>query len=100
VLHTYEMRDSMVEAMNKPGFSFIEIISPCPTGYARRNKLGDPLDLMRFYKENSFLTSELDPENTALPFKGKVAVGKFVDIRKPTFSEMYDSCVVSRAGRE
>lgn len=97
VLHTHEMRDTMIEAVRKPGFSFVEIISPCPTGYARRNKLGEPLDLMRFYKENSVVSTELDPENTALPFKGKVAVGKFVDIQKPTFMEMYESCVVARA---
>jgi len=96
-LHTYEMRDAMIEGMNKRGFSFIEIISPCPTGYARRNKLGSPLDLMRFYKDNSYLAEELDPENTALPFKGRVAVGKFVDIEKPTFMDMWKTCVVAKA---
>jgi 2-oxoglutarate ferredoxin oxidoreductase subunit beta len=96
-LHTYEMRDAMIEGMNKRGFSFIEIISPCPTGYARRNKLGSTLDLMRFYRDNSYLTKELDPENTALPFKGRVAVGRFVDIEKPTFLDMWESCVVDRA---
>ncbi len=97
VLHTYEMRDAMIEGMNKRGFSFIEIISPCPTGYARRNKLGSALDLMRFYKDNSYLADELDPENTALPFKGRVAVGKFVDIEKPTFMDMWKTCVVAKA---
>jgi 2-oxoglutarate ferredoxin oxidoreductase subunit beta len=96
-LHTYEMRDAMIEGMNKPGFSFIEIISPCPTGYARRNKLGSTLDLMRFYKENSYLATELDPDDTALPFKGRVAVGKFVDIEKPTFMDMYRDQVISQA---
>jgi 2-oxoglutarate ferredoxin oxidoreductase subunit beta len=96
-LHTYEMRDAMIEGMNKRGFSFIEIISPCPTGYARRNKLGSPLDLMRFYKDNSYLAEELDPENTALPFKGRVAVGKFVDVDKPTFMDMWKTCVVAKA---
>jgi 2-oxoglutarate ferredoxin oxidoreductase subunit beta len=97
VLHTYEMRDTIIEAMNKPGFSFVEIVSPCPTGYARRNKLGSTLELMRYYRDNSYRTSELDPDNTALPFQGKVAVGKFVDIEKPTFMDMYQSCVVARA---
>jgi len=97
VLHTYEMRDAMIEGMNKPGFSFIEIISPCPTGYARRNKLGSTLDLMKFYKDNSYLATELDPDDTALPFKGKVAVGKFVDVEKPTFMDMYNQYVVARA---
>jgi 2-oxoglutarate ferredoxin oxidoreductase subunit beta len=97
VLHTYEMRDAIIEGMSKPGFSFIEVVSPCPTGYARRNKLGSTLELMKFYKENSYLATELDPEDTALPFKGKVAVGKFVDIEKPTFMEMYREQIVSRA---
>jgi len=97
VLHTYEMRDAMIEGMNKRGFSFIEIVSPCPTGYARRNKLGSTLDLMRFYRDNSYLAEELDPENTALPFQGRVAVGKFVDKEKPTFMDMWDGCVVSKA---
>jgi 2-oxoglutarate ferredoxin oxidoreductase subunit beta len=97
VLHTYEMRDAMMEGMNRRGFSFIEVISPCPTGYARRNKLGSSLDLMRFYRDNSYLTDELDPENTALPFRGRVAVGKFVDREKPTFTDMWESCVVHKA---
>lgn len=97
VLHTYELRDAVIEAMNKRGFSFIEVISPCPTGYARRNRLGTGLELMRFYKENSYLTKELDPEETALPFKGKVGVGTFVDLEKPTFLDMYRSGVIEKA---
>ena len=83
--------------MDKPGFSFVEVITPCPTGYARRNRLGTGLDIMRFYKENSYLTDELQPEETAIPFKGKIAIGKFVDIEKPTFMDMYTECVIGRA---
>ena len=96
-LHTHELRDSIIEAMDKPGFSFVEVITPCPTGYARRNRLGTGLDIMRFYKENSYLTDELEPEDTALPFKGKIAIGKFVDIEKPTFMDMYTEGVINRA---
>jgi len=96
-LHTYEMRDCMIEGMQKPGFSFIEVIVPCPTGYVRRNKLGSNLDLMRYYRDNSYLADELDPEKTALPFDSKIAVGKFVDIEKPTFLDMYNEQVIRRA---
>jgi 2-oxoglutarate ferredoxin oxidoreductase subunit beta len=96
-LHTHELRDSIVEAMNKTGFSFVEVITPCPTGYARRNRLGTGLEIMRFYKENSYITDILEPEDTALLFKGKIAVGKFVDIEKPTFMEMYREYIVQRA---
>jgi 2-oxoglutarate ferredoxin oxidoreductase subunit beta len=97
-LHTYELRDAIVAAMNKRGFSFIEAVSPCPTGYARRNKLGTTLDLMRYFKDNSYLTDELDPEKTALPFNPKVAVGTFVDTEKPTFLDLYERCILSKAG--
>lgn len=97
-LHTHELRDAIVAAMNKRGFSFIEAVTPCPTGYARRNKLGSTLDLMRHFRDNSFITDELDPEKTALPFNPKIAVGTFVDIEKPTFLDMYESCIVSKAG--
>ena len=38
---------------DKKGFSFIEVISPCPTLYQRRNKMGDGLDTMKYYKEKS-----------------------------------------------
>ena len=97
VLHTYELRQAMVEAMAKRGFSFIEVISPCPTGYARRNKLGSTLDLMKFYKEHAHLSDKVDPKDTALPFKGDIAIGKFVDIDKPTFMDLYQEWIVSRA---
>jgi len=98
VLHTREMRDSFDEAMKKRGFSFIEVISPCPTGFVRRNKLGTPLDLMKYYRDNSYLSDTLDPEETSLALNSRIAVGKFVDRDRPTFMDMYTEWVVSRAG--
>jgi len=38
---------------SKKGFCFLEVLSPCPTLYQRRNKMGDGLDTMIFYKEHS-----------------------------------------------
>ena len=96
-LHTHELRSSIIEAMLKKGFSFIEVVVPCPTGYARRNRLGASLDLMRYYRDHAYLTDTLDPEETALPFQPRIAVGKFVDIEKPTFMDMYEQTVLSQA---
>jgi 2-oxoglutarate ferredoxin oxidoreductase subunit beta len=95
-LHTYELRDAMVAAMNKRGFSFIEALTPCPTGFARRNKLGTTLDVMRFYRDNSYVTDKLDPDETSLPFKSKIAVGTFVDKEKPTFMDMYEDYIITK----
>ncbi len=49
--HVRQLTKAMQEALDKKGFSFIEVISPCPTLYARRNRLGDGLDLLKYYKE-------------------------------------------------
>jgi 2-oxoglutarate ferredoxin oxidoreductase subunit beta len=96
-LHTHELRDSIIEAMAKPGFCFIEAISPCPTAHGRRNRLGAGLELMRAYRENAYLADDPDPEETAISLTGRIAVGKFVDIEKPTFLDLYEQHVVSGA---
>jgi 2-oxoglutarate ferredoxin oxidoreductase subunit beta len=80
----------MREAIQKKGLSFIEIISPCPTLYGRRNRLGDGLEMMQFYKENSIIKNGADPREVGLDFKGKITCGKFVDRDRPSFLEQYN----------
>jgi 2-oxoglutarate ferredoxin oxidoreductase subunit beta len=77
----------MQEAFAKRGFSFIEIIAPCPTLYQRRNRLGDGLDAMKYYKEKSVVQHGADTRTVGLKFQGEIVVGKFVDRERPTFLE-------------
>ena len=37
----------------RKGFVFIEALSPCPTLYSRRNRLGDGVDQLKYYKERA-----------------------------------------------
>jgi 2-oxoglutarate ferredoxin oxidoreductase subunit beta len=37
-LHIYNQTNAMVEAIKKPGFTFIEILAPCPTIYERQQR--------------------------------------------------------------
>ena len=85
VLHTYHLRQSIKEALLKDGFSFIEVISPCPIGFGRPNKIGEGLEEMKFYRENSVIRNGIDPKDAELSFRGKIVVGKFVDIEKPSY---------------
>ena len=84
--------------MQKPGFSFVEIVSPCPTLYGRRNRLGDGLDIMQYYKENSMVKNGADTREVDLSFKGKIVVGKFIDRERPSYLEMYNERMSSRFG--
>ncbi|MEO0231859.1 MAG: 2-oxoacid:ferredoxin oxidoreductase subunit beta [candidate division WOR-3 bacterium] len=89
VLHAYQLRQSIKKALSRKGFNFIEVISPCPTGFGRPNKIGEPIDEMRYYKENSVIRNGIDPKEAELSFRGKIVVGEFVEIEKPSYLEIY-----------
>jgi 2-oxoglutarate ferredoxin oxidoreductase subunit beta len=84
-LHVRRLTKSMTEALQKKGFSFIEIICPCPTLYGRRNRIGDGLDEMKFYHDNSVIRHGADTRTIDIQFRDKIVVGKFVDRERPTF---------------
>lgn len=86
-LHVRRLKKSIEEAMNKKGFSFVEIIAPCPTAFGRRNREPSGLDTMRYYKEKSIIKHDIDPSEADIEIGGDIIVGKFVDIEKKTFDE-------------
>lgn len=84
-LHLRRVTKSIQEALNRRGFSFIEVITPCVTLYARRNRLGDGLNLLKYYYDNSEIQHGADTRTVDIDYQGKLIVGKFVDKEKPTF---------------
>ncbi len=84
-LHIRRVTKSIQEALQRRGFSFIEVITPCVTLYARRNRLGDGLNLLRYYYESSEIQHGADTRTLDISYQGKIIVGKFVDKEKPTF---------------
>ncbi len=88
-LHARRIKKAMERAMDKKGFTFVEILSPCPTGYGRRNQLGEGLDELKFYRERSTIKNGADPEKAQIEHEpdSEIIVGNFVDKEKPTFSQ-------------
>jgi 2-oxoglutarate ferredoxin oxidoreductase subunit beta len=86
--HVKQLSRSMGEVLNKKGFCFIEVLSPCPTLYQRRNKLGDALDTMKYYKAASKVRNGASTSEAALTMKGEIIVGKFVDRDRPDYLEL------------
>ncbi len=97
-LHVRRLANSISEALRKPGFSFIEVISPCPTLYARRNRLGSGLDLMKFYHDNAMIKHGAECRDVDITYQEKIVVGKFVEKEKPTFLENRDSFLRNKLG--
>ncbi len=81
--------DPVVDLMKK-GFSFIEVLSPCPVNYGRRNK-EKTFDTLKMYQEQSIIKNNANPADLAIDFDKGVILGKFVDQERATCIENYDN---------
>jgi 2-oxoglutarate ferredoxin oxidoreductase subunit beta len=98
--HVKQLAKSMAEMFSKKGFGFIEIVSPCPTLYQRRNKMGDGLDTMKFYKQMSKTKHGAPTSEVGLTKSGEIIVGKFVDRERPDFTTAMRAYLNQRLGDE
>lgn len=89
-LHIRRLNKSLEEAIKKRGFTFIEVLTPCPTAFGRRNRMRNALEILKFYHERSIVKNNIDPKDAVLDFAGNITVGKFVDIERPTFLDNYE----------
>jgi 2-oxoglutarate ferredoxin oxidoreductase subunit beta len=92
VYHVQQLDKLITAALSKKGFSVVEILSPCPTAYGRRNKLANPVDLMNWLKDNVIQKDKLDKmaEDEKV---GKIASGILWNVEKPEFSAEYDKLI-------
>ena len=70
---------------------FIEVIAPCSTLYARLNRLGSGLDLMRFYHDEAEIRHGADTREVDIGFQDRIVCGNFVDEEQPTYLDMAHS---------
>ncbi|MFC2160984.1 thiamine pyrophosphate-dependent enzyme [Acidobacteriota bacterium] len=90
-LHLRRVTKSIQEALSRKGFSFIEVITPCVTLYARRNRLGDGLNLLKYYYEQAEIKHGADTRTVDIDYQGKLIVGKFVEKDKPDYLKAMNS---------
>jgi 2-oxoglutarate ferredoxin oxidoreductase subunit beta len=96
--HVMQLAKSMKEMFAKKGFGFIEVLSPCPTLYQRRNRMGDGLDAMKDYKRYSKIKPGHPTSEVGLVKEGEIIVGKFVDRERPEFGDMMKTHLTQRLG--
>jgi 2-oxoglutarate ferredoxin oxidoreductase subunit beta len=89
-LHVRQLEKSVERMMEKDGFTFIEVVAPCPTGYGRPNKLGTGIEEMKYYKENTIIdhNAPLTELNLEMKHGEKIVCGNFVDIEKESFHNL------------
>jgi len=77
--HVVQLERTIEKALRKKGFRFIEVLSPCPTYFQRKNNMGDALQAMLDYKKRSKIKHGCPTWETALTPGGDIIVGEFVD---------------------
>jgi len=76
VTQPLQLTSSIKRALQIEGFSFVEVLSPCPTQFGRRNQLGNPPDMIQSLFDRCITREEvlgLSPEE----LEGKIITGEF-----------------------
>ncbi len=86
---TYVARQSVVnpipltrilkKAISHQGFSFVDVLSPCPTQFGRRNAFRSAYDLIKHVRANC-VSIEKAKELSPQELEGKMVVGEFVNL--------------------
>ncbi|MEM1563127.1 MAG: 2-oxoacid:ferredoxin oxidoreductase subunit beta [Candidatus Bathyarchaeia archaeon] len=86
-LHVRMLAMSIKKLLQRKGFSFVEVISPCPEIYGRYNKMRTGLEMMEWFKKASVIANFSDPAKAEITPE-RIVIGEFVDIQKPTYEEL------------
>jgi 2-oxoglutarate ferredoxin oxidoreductase subunit beta len=87
--HIQQMTDIIRQAVLHEGFSVVEILSQCPTYFGRKNKTGDAVDMIEYFKKNTTpIDSKAKKENPDL-----LERGIFVQEEMPEYCSQYEKLV-------
>ena len=91
-LHVRRLTESIKKVLQKRGFSFIEVITPCPEIFGRRNKMATGIEMMNWFKSVSEIRNHSDPAKAEIGPE-KIIVGEFIDIEKPTYDYLLQEMI-------
>ena len=93
VAEPYRLIRSLKEAFAMKGFSFIEVVSPCPTNFGRRNKFGDPVENLKWIKSHSERLKYVPDKavNIAIETTDKLNIGVIAKRKRPVWGEIPDN---------
>lgn len=94
-LHARQVRQEILLGFNKPGFVFIEVLSPCPVGFGKSNRIEDALAELSMYRDRCVLVDKdtrIEHVGIDLREEREIYVGNFVNrdqlpYKPPRFQE-------------
>jgi 2-oxoglutarate ferredoxin oxidoreductase subunit beta len=97
VYHVRELDKILLHAIQRKGFSVVEILSPCHTNFGRQNRLGSQIDMMKDLKNQAVPVERWEkvPQDKR---EGRFPIGILVDRDLPRYLDSYNE-MCARAAR-
>jgi len=86
-LHVRRLTQSIKRLLQKEGFGFIEVVSPCPEIFGRHNKMRTGLEMMEWFRRSSVVENFSDPSKAEITPE-RIVVGEFVNIDKISYERL------------
>jgi 2-oxoglutarate ferredoxin oxidoreductase subunit beta len=95
-----QLSNTIKKGLQNNGFSFIEVISQCPTYFGRKNKMRTPVEMMQWMKEASIVKRRADKLSNE-ELEGKIVVGEFQAKKEVEYSDricqlLEDKCTTGK----
>jgi 2-oxoglutarate ferredoxin oxidoreductase subunit beta len=88
VYHAQLLEDVIETGLRRRGFSVVEVMSNCHIQFGRRNKMGDPVVMMKWLKDHA-VTVKKAKGMSAEEMEDRFTIGVLQDVEKPVYTEEY-----------
>lgn len=88
VYHEKQLVKYIENGLKNDGFSLIEAMSVCPTQFGRKNKMGSPVAMFDYLKNNT-VTVEAAKKLSPEEMEGKIVTGEFKNSPEIEYSAQY-----------
>jgi 2-oxoglutarate ferredoxin oxidoreductase subunit beta len=96
--NVFPLMESMQNAFKKKGFSFIEILSPCPTAHGRKIGMREGQDYLNMFKDK-MIKIEKTKDMSDEELEDRIVIGKFVDRERTEFTDSLRKLNEGRIGK-
>ena len=80
-IHVRQIQEDILYMFNKPGFTFMEVLSPCPIGFGKSNNIPEGVDEMKLYRERCVVDPNVALADLEIDLREDrpIYVGRMVD---------------------
>ncbi|MBU0519481.1 2-oxoacid:ferredoxin oxidoreductase subunit beta [bacterium] len=94
VFHYHNLVKYLKKGISRSGFSFVEVMEPCPPMYGKFNELGSAPEMIQKIREEVIPLSRWKPDSDRKP------IGILCDVDKTSYTDAYDEVIRKAGGKD